>query len=90
MGDLLLIPAAFFDHALDINKSTFLLEVFHVLTMQQHEKTLFSFDVRRPHASDANSICHNGIRVLRCLYVTLLSIREYYVWKGGIKGVQTL
>jgi hypothetical protein len=67
-----------------------LLEVFHVLTMQQHEKTLFSFDVRRPHASDANSICHNGIRVLRCLYVTLLSIREYYVWKGGIKGVQTL
>jgi hypothetical protein len=45
MGDLLLIPAGSFDHALNINKSTFLLQVSHVFTMQQHEKIFFSFYV---------------------------------------------
>jgi hypothetical protein len=90
MGDLLLILAASFDHALDVNKSTFLLEVSHVLALQQHEQIFVSFGVRRPHASDANSIFYNGNRILRCLYVTLLSALECYVWTGGIKGVQTL
>lgn len=79
MGDLLLIPTASFDHALDIYKSKFLLYASLVSIMQQHKKILFSFDVQRLYAPDANSICYNEDRGLQCLYVTLLTMRECYI-----------